>query len=388
LPDETNLTIEKLVYGGDGLARLDGRVVFTPFVLPGETVRVEVARAKNDLLRGRLLEIVQPAASRVVPRCPYFQRCGGCHYQHAAYEFQVEQKRDILREVLRRVGKIEFDGEIEMVDADPWQYRNRVQLHIRDGHVGYFEAGSHRLCGIEQCPVSSPKLNSAIATLSQELPHFPGFIANVELFTNESTVQVNVQDRVPGSVRTLFEKIGSPEPIEYDGLRVSRNSFFQVNRFLIDQLVEAAVGDLTGETAADLYAGVGLFALALAKSFQTVTAVESGWSAFHDLELNVQRARAALTTEHKTTEEYLASAERPPEVMVADPPRTGLGKQVIGELVRLRTPRLVVVSCDPATLARDLRNLLDSSYQVEHITLVDLFPQTYHMETVVRLKLK
>ncbi|HEY6393510.1 MAG TPA: TRAM domain-containing protein, partial [Bryobacteraceae bacterium] len=150
------LTIEKLVYGGDGLARLHGKVVFTPYVLPGEMAQAEIDRVKNDLWRGRLIEVTSPSAARVTPECPYFQRCGGCNYQHAAYAFQVDQKRSILREVLRRVGKIEFDGEIDAIAGEPWQYRNRAQLHIENGAVGYFEHGSHTLCAIDHCPIVSP----------------------------------------------------------------------------------------------------------------------------------------------------------------------------------------------------------------------------------------
>ena len=136
LPIEETLTIEKLVYGGEGLARLDGKVVLTPFVLPGEVLRAEIDRAKNDLWRGRLLEVLQPAPSRVTPACPYFQRCGGCQYQHIDYWFQLEQKRGILRETLQRGGKIDFAGEIDIISGEPWQYRNRVQLHIEDGKLG------------------------------------------------------------------------------------------------------------------------------------------------------------------------------------------------------------------------------------------------------------
>ena len=375
------------MYGGDGLARLDGRVVFTPYVLPGETVRADVERAKNDLMRGRLLEVIQPAAARVDPACPYFYRCGGCQYQHAAYEFQLEQKRAILREALRRVGKIELEREIDLIAAEPWHYRNRIQLHVRGGQVGYFEAGSQRLCPVSHCPISSPKLNEAIATLDRELPRYRSFTANVELFTNETEIQVNVLDRVPASVRPAFEAVGSAEPIEYAGFRVSRNSFFQVNRYLVDRLVEAAVTDLAGESAIDLYAGVGLFSLRLAMRFRQVTAVESGWSAFRDIEFNVQRAGAPVAAEHKTTEEFLSSMQQAPDLILADPPRTGLGKHAIAEMIRIRARQLVIVSCDPATLARDLHGLLEAGYQIEQVTLVDLFPQTFHLETVVRLGL-
>jgi len=378
LPTEENLTIEKLVYGGDGLSRLESKVVFTPYVLPGEKVRAEVDRIKNDLWRGRLLEVLEPSPNRVPAPCQYFQRCGGCHYQHANYAFQVDQKRTILREALQRVGKIEFDGEIEAITDEPWNYRNRVQLHIQEGAIGYFEHGSHKLCAIDNCPIVSPALNTAIAKLEGNLGRLS---ATVELFTNETEMQVNVQDRVPQSIYRVFESLGTSTPIDYDGFRVSRNSFFQVNRFLIHRLVDCAVGEADGEFAVDLYAGVGLFAARLAERFKKVAAVESSGSAFRDLEHNAK----GIAAENKTSEEYLTTLTEKPDLILADPPRAGLGKHAVKELARIQAPRLTIVSCDPATLARDLQGLLAAAYRIEKITLVDLFPQTFHIETVVHL---
>jgi 23S rRNA (uracil1939-C5)-methyltransferase len=379
------LTIEKLVYGGEGLARLESKVVLTPYVLPGEVVRAEVDRAKNDLGRGRLLEVLEPAAARIVPDCSYFQRCGGCQYQHSGYEFQVEQKRAILREVLRRVGKIEYDGEIGAITGEPWHYRNRAQLHIDQGAMGYFEPGSRRLCAIDRCPVVSPALNAAIARLNAQLPEFRSLTGSVELFTNETDVQVNVLDRVPRSALNMLGSLGVTGPIEYNGFRVSRNAFFQVNRFLIDRLVECAIGDAHGEWALDLYAGVGLFAKQLIARFGKVTAVESNGSAFADLEHNLGQHNPGQPALHQNTEDYLSALEDRPDFILADPPRAGLGKHAVRELARIRAPRLTIVSCDPATLARDLQGLLAEGYRIEKITLVDLFPQTFHLETVATL---
>ena len=375
------LTIEKLVYGGDGLARLDGKVIFTPYVLPGETVQADIDRVKNDLWRGRPIEVISSSAFRVTPECPYFQRCGGCNYQHAGYNFQVDQKRSILREVLRRVGKIEFDGEIEAITGEPWRYRNRAQLHIENGAIGYFEHASHTLVAIDHCPIVSPVLNDAIARLNAELPAFRWFTGSVELFTNETDVQVNVPGPVPAPIRPLFESLGTNGPIDYDGFRVGRNSFFQVNRFLIDQLVDWTVGDATGDSAVDLYAGVGLFSARLARQFKQVTAVESGRGTFYDLQHNVP----GVALENKTTEEYLANLEQTPDLIVLDPPRAGLGKQVVRELIRIHAPQVTIVSCDPATLARDLQALLAGGYKIDKISLIDLFPQTFHLETIVHL---
>ena len=153
------VTIEKLIYGGEGLARLDGQVVLVPFVLPGESAAVEAVVRKPGLVRAKLVELRVASAERVVPACPYFGRCGGCHYQHASYETQLALKRDILAETLRRVGKIESPEEIRVIAAEPWNYRNRAQFHMGGVELGYLEAHSHRLCPIEQCPVSSPRIN-------------------------------------------------------------------------------------------------------------------------------------------------------------------------------------------------------------------------------------
>jgi 23S rRNA (uracil1939-C5)-methyltransferase len=375
LPIQETLTIEKLVNGGEGLARLDGKVVLTPFVLPGETVRAEIDRAKNDLWRGRLIEVLQPSPSRIAPGCPYFQRCGGCQYQHIDYPFQLQQKREILREVLRRVGKIEFAGEIGMISGEPWQYRNRVQLHIAGGQVGYFAQGSRELCPIDHCPIASGKLNEVISKINA-----PQVSTALELFTNETDVQVNVVDRVPRPALSALASLGVTTPIDYNGFQVSRNSFFQVNRFLIDRLVECAIGETKGNWAVDLYAGVGLFSAKLSERFAKVTPVESSSSSFRDLTDNFPQAAVQANVE-----DYLASLDETPDFILADPPRAGLGKQVVKELARIRAPHLTIVSCDPATLARDLHGLLAENYRIEKVTLVDLFPQTFHLETVVEL---
>jgi 23S rRNA (uracil1939-C5)-methyltransferase len=375
LPIEETLTIEKLVYGGAGLARQEGKVVLIPFVLPGEVVRAEIERAKNDLWRGRLIEVLQPSSARVTPACPYFQHCGGCQYQHINYPVQLEQKREILREALQRVGKIAFDGDIAVVSGEPWQYRNRVQLHIDNGAVGYFAQGSRDLCAIDHCPIASPKLNETIGKINS-----PQVDTALELFTDETEVQVNVVDRVPRQALGMLATLGVTTPLEYAGFRVSRNSFFQVNRFLIDQLVECAVGNALGEWAVDLYAGVGLFSAKLTKRFSKVTAVESSASSFRDLTHNFTQA-----TVNANVEDYLAGLDQKPDFILADPPRAGLGKLVVKQLARIRAPHLTIVSCDPATLARDLQSLLAENYRIAKITLVDLFPQTFHLETVVEL---
>ena len=380
------VTVEKWVYGGDALARVDGRVVLAPFALPGETVRLDV----GEDIHAELAEVTQASAERVAPPCPLFTRCGGCHYQHAPYEFQLARKVEILREQLRRVGKIEYAGDIETISGPPLGYRNRAQLHIENGLIGYLAPRSHTLVPLTgDCPILSPRLNQALEEMRARLndTRFPRFVRSLELFTNETDVQVNVLETDRPVAKSFYEWCGSVVAVDYatsgGTFRVSPRSFFQVNRFLIENLVDVALETAKGESALDLYAGVGLFALPLARRFKNVIAVESGVTAARDLEVNAQRAGVTLQTERARVEDFLRSFADTPDFVLLDPPRAGLGKAVVAQLERLAPPHITIVSCDPSTLARDVAAL--AGYRIGRVTLIDLFPQTYHLETVVHL---
>jgi len=391
-----DVTVEKLVYGGDGLARLDGRVVFAPFVLPGERVNVRAEREKPGLIHASTVKILEPSAIRVAAPCPVFGRCGGCHYQHAPYAVQLATKRAILEEELRRLGKMTPPEEIAVIAGEPWGYRNRVQLRVEKGRLGYLEMRSHKICSIAGCPIASPKLNQVIETLNRMLhdPKWPRMVRSLEVFTDETNVQLNLLETDRPVARRFFEWCSGniagmvESALDYNGqYRVSRGSFFQVNRFLIDELVEAAVQGTEGESAFDLYAGVGLFAAALASRFARVTAVESGSAAARDLQFNAERAGIAnVRVEARRVEEFLQEQERPADLVLLDPPRAGLGREVVRRLVELKPRQLVLVACDPATLARDLAGLAANGYAIVRMAMVDLFPQTYHLETVVLLE--
>ena len=392
------MRVEKLVYGGDGLARVDGRVVLAPFVLPGERARVRAEQEKPGLVRAATETVLEASAERVAPACPYFGRCGGCHYQHAGYEYQLAWKRQILAEELRRLGKIEPPEEIAVVAGEPWGYRNRVQLHIENGRLGYREARSRNLCAIERCPIASPKLNEAIAALGGMLrdPRWPRFVHGIEIFTDERQVQINVLETARPVARRFFDWCAERIPgvvegaLDYEGrFRVSRGSFFQVNRFLTDRLAETALAGFAGSTALDLYAGVGLFSLAMARSFERVTAVETGSGAARDLAFNAERAGLGnVTAEASTAEAFLEKLDTACDFVLLDPPRAGLGKSVVRRLGELKPRAMMIVSCDPATLARDLAGLVAAGYRIGKMALVDLFPQTYHLETVVSMQLE
>jgi 23S rRNA (uracil1939-C5)-methyltransferase len=394
------LKIEKLVYGGDALSRVEGEVVFTPFALPGETVEVDRIPSRKHAQRARLLNVAEPSPDRAEPGCPYFTRCGGCQYQHATYVAQLRYKTEILAETLQRVGKISVDpASIEVAAADPWGYRNRAQLHFENGRVGYREAQSRKLVPIDRCPISSPKINEAIAKLARMAKdrRWPNFLRSLEIFTDERSVQWNVVETDRPIAKHFFEWLAEEVPgtvlgpLEYavnqDDFLVSGQSFFQVNRFLISQMAEYAVGAVKGGLAWDLYAGVGLFSLPLARRFERVKAVEGGRSAAADLERNARRARVTVDAVQMQTEAFLMEAKEAPDFVLADPPRAGLDKAASARLLELRPREIVIVACDPATLARDLA-VLSPGYDIAGVTMIDLFPQTAHIETIVKLTVK
>lgn len=393
------LTAEKLVFGGEALSRVGGRVVLTPYLLPGETARVAAEQERPDLLRTKLVEVVSASRHRAPPPCPYFGRCGGCHYQHAEYGYQVEQKAEILREQLRRVGKMDYSGEIETIAAEPLGYRNRTQFHVEGSKIGYYQAGSRTLLAVDQCPISSPKINEVLGVLHQMAgdQRWPQFLQEIEVFTDEREVLVNVLKTGRPVARRFFDWVAERIPgtasgfLDYaaggDIFRVSHNSFFQVNRFLLERLVETAIAGAGGKRALDLYAGVGLFAIKMARSFARVTAVESGKSAVRDMEFNAKRANVGLEGVGQNVELFLPGLKETPDFVLADPPRAGLGKTVTRELARLRPPAITIVACDPATLARDLGALTGAGYRIDRLQMIDVFPQTYHIESIAHLKL-
>jgi 23S rRNA (uracil1939-C5)-methyltransferase len=438
------LDIEKLIYGGEGLTRLPadergpGKAVFVPFVLPGERVEAALREEKPGFARARLDGVLTASPRRIAPRCPYFQRCGGCHYQHTDYEHQLEIKAAILKENLRRIAKLELDRELEIHPSPPWNYRNRARFKVQTAPefaMGYYKFSSHELLAVEECPISSPLINRALAAVWQlggSGKVQPG-IQEIEFFADTADTQLLVE--VYGSPEIATEPFaaelkaviaaisgvaffaargpkaegqGDPKPLggsggsnliyttKFASYRVSAGAFFQVNRHLTDKLVNIVVrggrdahrtagGDAgaTG-TALDLYAGVGLFSSALNREFERVIAVESSPTSHADLLYN---SPANVKAVRATTEQYLenAAGKLRPELVVVDPPRSGLGERVIRGLVKLKAPRITYVSCDPATLSRDLVRLLQSGYRVDEAHLVDLFPQTYHLESVFRL---
>lgn len=429
------LTIEKLIYGGDGLARTpagaDGRsmAVFLPFVLPGEQIEADIRQDKPGFARGAVTQLAAASSDRVAARCPYFQQCGGCHYQHICYESQLEFKAEILRETLRRVAKIEFKNEIRVHASQPWNYRNRTRLQVRtspDFALGYFRFGSHEMLPVQECPISSPLLNRVMARLLELRGlECPSEVEEIELFADAADARLlawsfckreadrdhlarwaealqkespeitgmsffpsrrKTEDEPPPDLKS-FAHVGDRAILYRAGerdYRVSAGAFFQVNRHLVEELVSVVTANASGETALDLYAGVGLFAAALARSFHHILAVEASQLSQPDLAHNVP---ANVKVVGARTEDYLRNRPRRfrPDLVVMDPPRAGVGKMVTRWLAETKATGIRYVSCDPATLARDLAPLLAAGYRIEEAHLFDLFPGTFHIESVMLL---
>ena len=433
--------IEKPIYGGSFLARESGKVIFVPFALPGEEARVRIVedKSKRGYVTAEVSEIVAAAPERVPPACPYFGPCGGCHYQHAEYAAQLGYKQSILRETFER-GGVAAPDQIGVLATEPWGYRNRIRLAFdAAGRPGYRAHGSHNIVPIEACPIAAPVLVKAalaaaeILRSTQPRPR----VSEIVLFSNaeESELLVSVILAAPAKLRfdafaaALKEQIpaltgaelavesrtdnltgsrrggrtaareSSPphvlarwgaESLHYNAAgfayRVDLGAFFQVNRWLVDALVERVVAGQSGALAWDLFAGVGLFARQLAARFARVIAVESAPLATGALAANL--TGTASEAVRATTLDFLRrkrSGPRP-ELIVVDPPRAGLGAEVTTELKKVAAPAMVYVSCDPTTLVRDLRELVASGYAIESVALADLFPQTYHIETIVHLR--
>ena len=440
------VTIEKAVYGGAGLGRADGKAVFVPMTLPGETAEVAPVRDRGSFAEASLVSLVEPSAERVEAPCPFYGSCGGCQYQHAVYGAQLGMKRAILEETLGRAGLRDLP-EIETHAAEPWGYRNRIRLHVDPvtHALGYRKRGSHALLPVDRCPIAAPLLEEALpraaAVLAAQLAG--AWCAELELFTNGHSSELLVSARQRAGLRSdkaAFMRLGeelraalpqlrgaglfqqpsagasdrrgrrgrSPasdaDAEDAGGLPVARwgdgalryqvgsgsyqvslGAFFQGNRFLLERLAALVTEGAQGELAWDLFAGVGLFAGGLARNFVQVVAVEGSPVSAEDLRRNLPGSPVVSSS----VMAFLQRQRRrgaAPDLVVLDPPRAGLGVEAARLLAATGSREVTYVSCDPATLARDLRALVDAGYTITHLHLIDMFPQTFHLETVARLR--
>jgi len=379
-PQTLRLRIEKLVAGGDGLAFHEGKAVFVPFALPGETVLATLARERKDFCQAALVEVLEPSPHRVAPACPLYGQCGGCNLQHLAYPRQIEEKALIVAEALRRTGRIERGG-IEAVPSLPFGYRNRMQLHFTPaGRVGFMRRSSSDIVEAPSCPVAVTSIQ-----------------AWIEARAGSSRGFEELKPRLAGKDRFLVFGYGEEAWVEGERdlvevkvagerVRFHIGGFFQSNLYLLDRFVPDALAGLSGARAADLYCGVGLFGRFLRRSFDEVVCVEQNAAA---LALAKENVPGAANEFHAASVEDWARGHGGRsfgrfDCVVVDPPRTGLSAPVRAWLVRARPPVLVYVSCDPVTLARDAGALVRSGFALESVKAFDFYPQTGHVECHAR----
>jgi 23S rRNA (uracil1939-C5)-methyltransferase len=399
-----DIVLDTLVFGGDALGRLpDGRAVFVPCALPGEKARVRIVEEKAHHARAELVEVLQASPQRITPRCSHFGECGGCHYQHMAYENQLASKAAILKDQLKRIGGLD-NIPMQTVIASPseWNYRNTIQFHLAaDGKLGYHRAGTHdvfpiRECFLPEAPLGNlwPQLNFEPLADLQRIDLRVGADEDLMLVLESGDIQapeltveglpLSVVHLSPAGVIVMAGSDHMMMDIAGKRFHVSAGSFFQVNSAAASLMVKHILENLslTGkETVLDVYCGVGLFSAFLAPQVGRLVGVEASPSACDDFVINLDEFDN-VELYQDSAESVLPQLDVHPEIALVDPPRAGMAKGAMQGLLRLAPETLVYVSCDPATLARDARILIKGGYRLQSITPFDMFPQTCHIESV------
>jgi len=432
------VVLESLACGGDAVGRHMGQTVFVPYGLPGDRARVQVFDAHQKYCRASLLSIISPGEQRIEPACPYFGICGSCQWQMLDHPHQLEHKQNILEQTLSRIGGIKAP-EIKVLTAgSPWNYRNKAQYPVsRSGSeqlIGYYRQGSHQVVPIEECPIVDPVLNqvfkrsrdvllSAKVTGYDEPAHSgllrhlilrysrkqdeisltlvctsdkisPEVVKSLSGIPRVSSVWLNLNQQPGNTILGKEWKLLSGErwlEEELNGVRyrLSAGSFWQVNQPLagtLYQLIKEELQLTSRHRAVDLYCGAGAISLQLAAGAGKVTGIEFSPQAVSDARESAQLNRFSNTEFLAGPAEVLLKKVEAADAVVCDPPRSGLKPEVIKGLSRLKPQSLAYLSCDPATLSRDLKELLKSDYQITALYLADMFPQTYHIETLVFLR--
>jgi 23S rRNA (uracil1939-C5)-methyltransferase len=397
------VTLTTLAYGGDAMGRLpDSRAVFVPFGLPGERVRVRLVDEKKNFARGEIVEILETSPDRITAKCKHFGECGGCHYQNLPYEKQVQAKTDILIDQLKRIGKIENPPVQKMVACpEPWNYRNHMQFSLdRDGKLGFQMPNSNRVIPITEChlPESSingfwPQLEFEAETNVDRVSLRAGLDDDLMLvLESESPETPELEIEAGISITHVYEEntvviAGSDHIIMRvldRNFKVSASSFFQVNTVMAGKMVQHLLTCLPvslSTTLLDVYCGVGLFSAFLAPKCRTVIGIESSESSCEDFAVNLDEFDTVELYEGEA-EEVIPHLEANPDVVLVDPPRAGLDKAVVDGLLKLGPSLIAYISCDPSTLARDAARLINGGYKLKEVTPFDLFPQTYHIESI------
>jgi len=437
-----------MTQGGEAMGRDDtGRVVFVPYAIAGEEVVVEIIEAKKNYARARLVEIISPSPARVMPRCEHFgqpsrgealpnsdfnskqiearqsnsnlspsasdasplqtRACGGCQWQHIAYDAQLKFKTDIVREQFARIGKMPDAPVRETIGmSEPWRYRNNVQFQMDgDGHLCFRAMESHDLVRINECHIIHPLIDEMFRALEFEGADFSGVTLRAGIKTGQKLMMLEGRDDDPpeisvdepvsivyqspsGQTISLVGKDALHEELRGRMFRVSPKSFFQVNTTMADkllELVEQFLAPRAIDVLLDAFGGVGTFGLSLASRVARVIEIEESKDAVNDAKANAIEL-SNVEFHRGKVEEILPKLKTEIDLVVTDPPRAGIDPIALNAIITQAPRTIAYVSCDPATLARDARRLIDGGYRLREVQPVDLFPQTYHIESVSRFE--
>jgi 23S rRNA (uracil1939-C5)-methyltransferase len=410
-----NLKLGSMAQGGEAMGRDEsGRVVFVPYAIAGEEVVVEIVAAKKNFVRARLVDIVKASPARVAPRCSHFPPplsrtgegeggCGGCQWQHIAYDAQLKFKTEIVREQFARIGKIADAPVRETIGMnEPWRYRNNAQFQLDgEGRLCFRALESRDLVPIRECHIIHPLLDEIFRAMELDRAAFTGVTLRAGTRTGQKMLILEGRDATPpeisvdepvsiayqspdGAISSLIGKDALHEQVRERVFRVSPQSFFQVNTEMAEKLVERVEQYLAprpSDILLDAFGGVGTFGVLLAPRVARVVVIEESKSAVSDARANAVDL-SNVEFHRGSVEEILPQLKTRVDIAVADPPRAGFAPRALDALIAHAPRAVAYVSCDPATLARDARRLIDGGYRLREVQPVDMFPQTYHIETV------
>ena len=382
--DLLTVKIEKIVPRGFGLAFAEKLTVFVPLTAPGDVVTARITHLKKRTAFAEIEEILTRGPKRIEPLCPYFGACGGCNFQQLSFQAQLQAKLDIIRDCLTRIGKLVDLPEISIVPSPrEYDYRSRVrwQIDSEERKFGYYRRDSNEVVDVETCPVLSPQLEDLLQRVRGTM-NWENFLDNAEIVASCSE-DGGVSVRSSVGIEPAEEIVHT---VSGEAYAFSAETFFQANHFLLADLIECATAGAAGKTALDLYSGVGLFSVPLARKIPEVICVEGDPVAVDFAKKNVKHAGLNdLRIIRDSVGRFLAQKQWAADFVLIDPPRSGTEREVIEAIIAIGPSQISYVSCEPSILARDLRTLVDGGYKIDSITALDLFPQTHHVETVVRL---